>query len=118
LSGNLARPAAGTTLCKLDEIPDPGAKGRLFRAGDQLFLGFLVRRGSAVFGYVDRCPHAGMPLAAVGDRYLTRRGDAILCANHGALFRLSDGVCTSGPCAGLALMPWPVRVRDGDVVAA
>ena len=26
-------------------------------------LGFVVRRGETVAGYVDRCPHAGMPLA-------------------------------------------------------
>jgi nitrite reductase/ring-hydroxylating ferredoxin subunit len=32
----------------------------------------VVRRGEAAFGYVDRCPHAGLPLAQVLDRYLTR----------------------------------------------
>ena len=118
MSDNPARPAPGTALCPLADLADPGAKGFIFRAGDQLFLGFLVRKAGAVHGYIDRCPHAGMPLAGFGDHYLTREGDLILCASHGALFRMNDGVCTSGPCAGLALRPWPVRVEDGLILAA
>jgi nitrite reductase/ring-hydroxylating ferredoxin subunit len=86
-----AAPATGTRLCALADIGDPGAKGFVFRAGERLFTGFVVRVGHNAFGYVDRCPHAGMPLAAFGDRYLTREGDLILCASHGALFRLDDG---------------------------
>jgi len=100
------------------DLPDPGAKGFLFRAADKLFAGFVIRKGEAVFGFVDRCPHAGLPLAGFGDRFLTRRGDAILCANHGALFRVTDGVCVAGPCAGARLQSWPVRVLEGAVLAA
>ncbi len=98
------------------DIDDPGAKRFIFRSGDQLFAGFVVRSAGAVYGWVDRCPHAGMPLAGFGDRYLTREGDRILCAAHGALFRLHDGLCTSGPCANAALHPWPVRVWEGLVL--
>jgi len=115
---NPARPPAGARLCALDEVPDPGAKGFRFREGDYLFLGFVVRRGGVVRGYVDRCPHAGTPLALIGDRFLTREGDLILCSTHGALFRPLDGVCVAGPCAGLALAPWPVAIEDGAVVTA
>ena len=113
---NPARPQAGTRLCVLDEIPDPGAKGFRFRAGDYLFMGFVVRRGVDLRGYIDRCPHAGTPLALIGDRYLTREGDLILCSTHGALFRLEDGLCVAGPCPGAHLFLWPVVVEDGFVV--
>jgi nitrite reductase/ring-hydroxylating ferredoxin subunit len=82
-----------------------------------MFAGFVVRRGGVVAGYVDSCPHAGWPLALF-DRYLTREGDRILCSGHGALFRVEDGVCTAGPCAGRALEAWPVKVEDGAVVTA
>jgi nitrite reductase/ring-hydroxylating ferredoxin subunit len=112
---NPARPDAGTRLCALAEIPDPGAKGFRFRQGGYLFLGFVVRRGENVRGYIDRCPHAGTPLALVGDRFLTREGDLILCSTHGALFRLDDGACVAGPCPGARLAPWPVAVEDGVV---
>ncbi len=115
---NPARPQPGVRLCALDEIKDPGAKGFRFREGDYLFLGFIVRREGQVRGYVDRCPHAGTPLALIGDRFLTREGDLILCSTHGALFRPGDGICLAGPCAGLALAAWPVVIEDGEVVTA
>jgi nitrite reductase/ring-hydroxylating ferredoxin subunit len=113
---NPARPAPGTRLCALAEIPDPGAKGFRFRQGDDLFLGFVARRGDDLRGYVDRCPHAGTPLALVSDRFLTREADLILCATHGALFRIDDGACVAGPCLGASLAPWPVVVEDGAVM--
>jgi nitrite reductase/ring-hydroxylating ferredoxin subunit len=103
-------------LCDLAEIADPGAKGFVFRQGEALFLGFVVRLGEAVHGYIDRCPHAGYPVASIAGRYLTREGDLILCAAHGALFRRGDGACVSGPCAGKALSRWPVQVEGRFVV--
>jgi nitrite reductase/ring-hydroxylating ferredoxin subunit len=90
----------------------------MFRDGEALFLGFVVRAGGRVRGWIDRCPHAGLPLAFPPDRYLTREGDRILCGSHGALFRVDDGVCIGGPCAGKRLSPWPVRVEDAVVLAA
>lgn len=113
---NPARPQAGARLCRLADLSAPGARGFTFRAGEALFAGFVVRRGDWVRGYVDCCPHAGMPLALLPHRYLTAEGDFILCASHGALFRPSDGVCIGGPCAGRALEPWPVAVHGDEVV--
>lgn len=115
---NPAQPAAGTRLCALAEIDDPGAKGFVFRQGDALFLGLVVRVGDEAHGYVDRCPHAGFPLGNIAGGFLTRERDLILCAAHGALFRRGDGVCVSGPCAGKALTRWAVRLKDGAVVTA
>jgi nitrite reductase/ring-hydroxylating ferredoxin subunit len=115
---NSARPAAGVQLCALSEIADPGAKGFAFRQGEALFMGFVVRRDGEVFGYIDRCPHAGSPLEGFDGRYLTRSGDLILCSAHAALFRLGDGVCVAGPSAGMRLAPWPVMIAEDAVVCA
>ncbi len=115
---NPAQPAPGQHLCDLAEIEEPGAKGFMFRAGEALFFGFVVRVDGEVFGYIDRCPHAGFPIANIAGRYLTRERDLILCAAHGALFRRGDGVCVSGPCAGKALLRWPVRLHGEAVVTA
>lgn len=115
---NPARPRPGAPLCHLDEIAEPGARQFYFREGEALFLGFVVRRGGQVLGYVDQCPHTGLPLAGITGRYLTREQDMLLCAAHGALFRVEDGECLAGPCAGQRLTPWPIAVRDGAVFAA
>lgn len=77
----------------------------------------MVRKAGQLYGYVDSCPHAGWPLAIM-DNYLTRQKDRLLCAGHGALFRIEDGLSTAGPCAGRALEAWPVTVRDGVIVTA
>ena len=104
-------------LCALDELADPGSKGFRFKQDNRLFAGFVIRKGELVRGFVDSCPHAGWPLAALDDRYLTRGGDHILCAGHGALFSL-DGEGVTSPCVGEHLTAWPVEVRDGAVFTA
>jgi nitrite reductase/ring-hydroxylating ferredoxin subunit len=112
---NPANPPSGTVLCALCDVAEPGAKGFIFRQGEALFSGFILRRGGQTLGYVDRCPHAGWPLSGGPDRYLTKDGKYVLCAGHGALFTPETGLCTAGPCAGRFLSPWPVEVRDGMV---
>jgi len=113
-----ARPALGHVLCRLDEIEDPGARGFVFGEGEDRFAGFVVRRGETVAGYVDACPHVGVPLALTATGYLTRKGDYIVCSTHGALFQLADGLCVGGPCAGRSLRSWAVEVVGGEVLAA
>jgi nitrite reductase/ring-hydroxylating ferredoxin subunit len=114
---NPARPPAGVRLCALADLADPGTRGFRFREGSRLFAGFVVREGGDIRGFVDSCPHAGWPLAALDDRYLTRDTRHILCSGHGALFRL-DGTCVAGPCFGDHLYPWAVELEDGDVFTA
>ena len=103
-------------LCRLDEIPDPGSKGFDFREGDDLRSVFVVRAGGTVRAYENSCPHTLGPLDWVPDQFLTREKDMILCATHGALFRIEDGHCLSGPCVGESLTLLPVSI-DGGAVA-
>lgn len=115
------RPPPGLRLCALDDLPDPGARGFRFAAQGPTgegrpFRGLVVRRGGEVTGFVDSCPHVGAPLSDDPDRYLTRRGDLLVCFNHGALFRPADGMCVAGPCVGRALRPWAVSVEEGSLV--
>ncbi len=109
---------AGVALCTLDMLADPGARNVVLQIDDAFFHGFLVRKGEQVRGYVDRCPHQGLPLAQKLDDYLTPDGSLIACSWHGALFRVEDGSCVGGPCAGQRLTPWPVRVEEGIVKTA
>ena len=104
-------------LCAVADLADPGSMGFRFRAESRLFAGFVVRRGDEIRGWIDQCPHAGWPMGAMDDRYLTRDGDRILCAGHGGLFSL-DGLGVTTPCVGQRLTPWPVTVREGEVFTA
>lgn len=106
----------GVKLGPLDLIPDGGARNFVLQLRAGRFHGFVVRRGAQAFGYVDRCPHAGVPLTQVLDDYLTPSGSHIACSWHGALFEIADGLCVGGPCAGQRLTPWPVGVEDGTLV--
>ena len=56
---------AGVALAPLDAIADGAALNFVLQLRAGRFHGFVVRRGDSVFGYVDRCPHAGLPLAQV-----------------------------------------------------
>lgn len=109
---------AGVRLGPLEIVPDGGARNFVLEIGDGRFHGFVVRRGEVVRGYVDRCPHAGLPLAQKLDDYLTADGQLIACSWHGALFEWHDGRCMGGPCAGAQLSRWPVEVVDGQIITA
>ncbi len=109
---------AGVRLGPLDQIPDPGARNFVLQIGDGYFFGFAVRKGDEVHGYVDRCPHMGLPLAQKLDAYLTPDAGLITCSWHGALFQPDDGLCVGGPCTGASLTPWPLATRDGMLFTA
>ena len=106
------------TLGPIDIIPDGKARNFVLEMKAGRFHGFVVRQGEAVHGYVDRCAHMALPLAQQLDDYLTPDGGLIACSWHGALYRIEDGVCVGGPCAGARLQTWAVAVRDGMIVTA
>ena len=65
--------------------------------------------------YVNACPHIGTPLDWVPDRFLSRDGTRIICATHGAEFRINDGFCTRGPCVGASLEPLLITINEGTL---
>lgn len=108
----------GVRLAAQDELAEGGARNFVLQMRAGRFHGFVVRRGDRVYGYVDRCPHMGLPLATTLDDYLTPAGTLIACAWHGALFDIATGLCVGGPCAGQRLARWPVALIDGMLVTA
>ena len=104
-------------LIRLDDIEDGGSArvGGDGRADNGLMV---LRRGEAVFVYVNRCPHLGLPLDFKPGQFLDPDRTLIQCANHGAQFQIEDGVCVFGPCMGRDLEAVPVEVRDGAVYRA
>lgn len=107
----------GRVLCRLEDIPDGGAKGFELGSADDPVEIFVARRGAEVFGYVNCCPHTGSPLDWQPDDFMNEDGSYLMCHTHGALFEIDDGFCIAGPCAGDSLRPVAVAVSEaGEVV--
>ncbi|WP_111641073.1 Rieske (2Fe-2S) protein [Marinimicrobium alkaliphilum] len=94
-------------------IPEGGSKG--YHSGSELL--FAVKKGGEIYLYRNSCPHVGIPLEWVPDRFLDPSGALIQCANHGAQFTIEDGHCVAGPCRGQALEAIAYTLRDGHLFA-
>lgn len=112
----MSESAGRQRLCRVEELSDPGARGFTLRTSDGLKDIFIVRRDAAVHAYLNHCPHTGSPLDWQPDQFLNLDRTLIQCATHLALFRIEDGHCVAGPCAGQALTPVPVELVGGWVV--
>jgi nitrite reductase/ring-hydroxylating ferredoxin subunit len=102
-------------LCRLEEVPEGGGRGFRFGSGPDLAAVFVVKWQGALYAYVNSCPHLGTPLDFPTDRFFDRGGCYLLCATHGARFRVEDGYCVDGPCSGKKLTPAAIRVDAGEI---
>jgi nitrite reductase/ring-hydroxylating ferredoxin subunit len=111
-------PSAGQILCAVEEIPDGLCKE--IRYGEGAYaLSLLVHRSrTEVRAYVNRCPHFSVPLNNRPGEFVMMDGARVMCAFHGAVFRLDNGYCEAGPAATSFLEVVEVVVRDGSVCVA
>ncbi|MGB1580256.1 MAG: Rieske (2Fe-2S) protein [Nevskiales bacterium] len=102
-------------LCNLADIPEGGSKRLAFK-GDRFGHGLcVVKRDGVVRAYLNRCPHTQAPMDWMPGRFLTRDGELIQCSVHGARFRIDNGYCVSGPCAGQSLQKLPIVCENGQL---
>ncbi len=74
---------------------------------------FVVRWQGLIRVYKNACPHIGISLNFMPDQFFDPEKSFIICANHGALFRIEDGLCESGPCYREHLLQVPHEIREG-----
>lgn len=103
-------------LCRIEDIPDGESRGFEITVGEDEIEFFVVRMGNAVFGYLNDCPHVGTPLNWKNTQFLTMDKSMIICATHGAVFRIEDGHCTGGPCIGMNLKPVAVGCEGSNII--
>jgi len=96
-------------LCRAEEIGEGEARGFPPAPGGLTGL-IALRRGGVLRVFVNACPHLGLPLEVLPDRFLDEAGRYLVCSAHGARFRPEDGRCVSGPCAGEGLEAVPAEV--------
>lgn len=100
---------------RVDELGDPDCREFSIGEGDWPFRGFVVRKGDSVYAYQNFCVHVGHPLNWSPNRFLTKDGNAIICASHGATYEIESGYCYAGPGSGRSLRKVDVDVRDGVI---
>ena len=93
----------GEQLCSVTELAATGAKGITLGVWPKAREFIVVRDGPAIRVYKNRCPHNFGTLETVPDRFLDADREHLVCSTHGARFRVSDGLCISGPCRGEGL---------------
>ncbi len=100
------------TLCNINEIEEPGAKGFKLKQGRKERLLFVVKKDGQAYAYENECPHAGINLEWQEDDFLDANKEHIQCSVHGALFKIENGDCMGGPCNGAGLTPVAIAVDE------
>ena len=102
-------------LCTTSDLADPGSRAfSLMLDSGPLDL-FVVRRDGQFHAWRNSCPHRGTPLDWNPDEFLDDEGEHIVCATHGALFDIENGICLMGPCSGQGLSPLKVLEGNGEL---
>lgn len=114
----MARPASGTVVCAVAELPEAGGRMYSFGEGKEAFRLLVLRNGTDVLGYENKCPHFGVPLAEKDVHLIVKAGESFSCNTHYARFRWQDGYCESGDCAGESIPAVALALRDGMVTFA
>ena len=104
-------------LCRLDDLAEDHSKGIVVNPASRYADIVLVRTRKGIYAYRNRCPHTGAPMEWEPDQFLDCTGTVIQCGIHGALFRIEDGYCVSGPCVRQSLQPVELIERDGWLIA-
>jgi nitrite reductase/ring-hydroxylating ferredoxin subunit len=105
----------GPLLCRLRELPDGTSRGFSVATPSGSLELFVVSKDGGIFAYRNSCPHTGAPLDWLPDRFLTMDGTMIQCATHDARFRIRDGLCVAGPCAGRRLQRLATVTEQDDL---
>lgn len=116
-------PPCGTLLGRVADLRDGEARMLEWRgteaAPDTPFRYLLLRSGSAVHAYVNRCAHFGVPLAQKQEHLLFQAHTSLTCNVHYARYDWHSGRCLGGDCAGEGLLPIPVAVdAQGHITIA
>lgn len=109
-------PLPGALLGHLQEIGDGQVRMLVW---ENRFPYLLLRSGSTVRAYVNRCTHFGVPLAQKQEQLLFEPHRRITCNVHYARFDWDSGRCLGGDCDGEGLLPIPVAVdAQGHITIA
>ncbi len=105
----------GVQLARLDDLPEASALIVYAGSGEARVALILTRLHGVASCFRNRCAHANYPLQRADGRLLVQEARYLVCAAHGASYRLDDGACAGGPCNGAGLERVAIVVREGVV---
>jgi nitrite reductase/ring-hydroxylating ferredoxin subunit len=91
-------------------------RGRFVRVGTWTSGVLVGRVGGTWRAYANECRHRALPLDLGASSPMSDDGRYLLCHQHGALYRVDDGYCFAGPCAGERLRALRVA-EDGEALS-
>ncbi len=103
-------------ILKLDDIPYNGAIVVDIWPNDELVSIIVARNNAGVYGYINRCPHAGWPLENFNGSFIFTPNGEIVCAAHGAIFNVTNGHCMGGPGQSKPLQKFPITIKDDLII--
>ena len=98
-------------LCHLDDIPEGTSLG--IERDEQAYV--AIKKRGQVYLYRNSCPHIGSRLEWQQHQFLDADKMLIQCANHGALFRIDNGLCVAGPCIGDRLDIVEFKINENSI---
>lgn len=101
-------------LCNLDELQELQAVELNIKERRL----FAIRKDNQLHAYWNNCPHMGLPLNWMPERFLDLDKKYIQCTAHGALFTIATGQCVAGPCVDDYLEPVKLQREDKDYFVA
>lgn len=103
-------------VCNLDDMEDGAARGFEFGEDNSVLRILIVRQGMDIYAYKNSCPHTGVSMDWLPDQFLDSSAKYIQCSVHGAMFRIEDGFCVRGPCAGNRLTVIPTSLQANKII--
>ncbi len=108
-------PTQRKKLFRYDELPDPSSKGIIITYKNVEKNIIVVKKNKRIFIYKNSCPHTLSPLDWTPNNFLNEDNSYIMCANHGALFQIEDGLCIYGPCQKQSLHALDFVIDNGVI---
>ena len=103
------------SLCNTDALQNSTAKEFTLSQFTPPLEIFVARKNNEFYAYFNRCPHTGVNLNWRENEFFDIFHEFLQCATHGALFKVEDGYCVRGPCAGAYLQAVRVINKHGTL---
>ena len=75
-----------------------------------------IKKNSNLYAFKNLCPHKHVTLDLKPGVFLNYEKNYIQCSTHGALFRIQDGYCVKGPCAGKYLEKIDFIIKNDEII--